>query len=115
MHARLTSISIFLALGWGLLASRSEAESTLFYVSRLGSDQWSGTLPEPNAAKTDGPLASLTAARNAVRGLKKQGVLTRPIDVCIHGGTYDLENGLLLTAEDSGSEACPITYRASGA
>jgi len=30
-----------------------------FFVSPKGSDRWSGTLPEPNAAGTDGPLARL--------------------------------------------------------
>ncbi len=32
-----------------------------FYVSPGGSDDWSGTQPDPNAERTDGPFASLAA------------------------------------------------------
>ena len=71
-----------------------------------------GELAEPNAAGTDGPLATLAAARDAVRRLKSQGPLKRPVEVCLRGGTYYLHHGLVLTAEDSGTEACPVTYRA---
>jgi len=41
-----------------------------FFVSPKGSDRWSGTLPEPNAAGTDGPLATLEHARDVIRELK---------------------------------------------
>ena len=37
------------------------------YVATDGNDAWSGTLAAPNAEKTDGPLATLKRARNAVR------------------------------------------------
>ena len=38
-----------------------------FYVATDGNDAWSGTLASPNAAKTDGPFATLQRARDAVR------------------------------------------------
>ena len=38
-----------------------------FYVAPNGNDQWSGTLPAPNAGSTDGPFASLAGAQSAVR------------------------------------------------
>lgn len=41
-----------------------------FYVSPNGNDTWSGTLPEANTTKTDGPFATFEAARDAVRRLK---------------------------------------------
>ena len=44
--------------------STSKEQQALFYVSTQGNDTWSGTLPEPNAAKTDGPLATLHHARD---------------------------------------------------
>ena len=47
----------------------------VFYVSTLGNDQWSGRLPAPAANRQDGPLATLTAARNAIRRLKSQNNL----------------------------------------
>ena len=41
-----------------------------FYVATNGNDAWSGTLAEPNAARTDGPFATLERDRDAVRPLK---------------------------------------------
>ena len=89
-----------------------------FYVSPAGNDTWSGKLPEPNAQKTDGPLATLTAARNRLRTLTKppmyynaawtpQGV-PGPITVHLRGGRYFLPEPLVLKPEDS----LPVTYAA---
>ena len=57
-----------------------------FYVSSDGNDSWSGTLPAPNTANTDGPFATLTTARDAVRTLKNRGY-TSDIRVLIRRGT----------------------------
>ena len=38
------------------------AEPPTWHVAPDGNDKWSGTLAKPNAAKTDGPLATLAAA-----------------------------------------------------
>src|SRR5215210_8100915 len=38
-----------------------------FYISPGGDDAWSGRLSEPNAARTDGPFASLERAKAEVR------------------------------------------------
>ena len=54
------------------MAGDSHAHPTdeaMFYVAGDGSDEWSGTLPAPNAACTDGPFATLVRARDAVRQL----------------------------------------------
>ena len=59
-----------LAVAAMLLAAGQALGEQTFYVSTAGNDAWSGTLSAPNAAKTDGPLASLRAARDAVRKLK---------------------------------------------
>ena len=40
------------------------AQKPLCYVSPAGNDQWSGKLPAPNAAKTDGPLATIATAQS---------------------------------------------------
>ena len=37
------------------------------FIDPQGNDTWSGTFPLPNAAGTDGPLASLTGARDVLR------------------------------------------------
>ncbi len=92
------------------------AEPTLgvFYVAPNGNDAWSGAIPAPNRTKTDGPFATLARARNAVRALKRKqgGALKQPATVFLRGGTYFLSEPFVLTPEDSGTAACPVTYAA---
>ncbi len=82
------------------------------YVSPQGNDEWSGRLSAPTANRTDGPLATLHAARDAIRQLKEKGQFTEPVVVFLRGGTYYLSESLVLTQQDSGTADCPITYRA---
>ncbi|NOR33981.1 MAG: hypothetical protein GQ579_04800, partial [Bacteroidales bacterium] len=92
-----------------------------FYVAPGGNDNWSGTLAEANAAKTDGPFASINRAQMAVRALKEE-VYTpkgdpvetrwigsphpfgkgRDILVYIREGYYTLEEALVFGPEDGG-------------
>lgn len=84
-----------------------------FYVATAGNDHWSGTLPAPNAAQTDGPFASLVRARDAIRQWKRQpGGLDGPVRVQIRGGTYYLAETLTFSPEDSGTDQQPIVYEA---
>jgi len=83
-----------------------------FYVAPNGNDGWSGTLPESNAVKTDGPFGSLQRARNAVRELKQKGLPEAGVTVLVRGGTYFLSEPLRFAPEDSGSETSPIVYAA---
>lgn len=97
----------------GCLLCRAQADAeTVFYVATGGNDTWSGSLPEPNATATDGPFASLGRARDAVRALKAERGLLGPVSVLVRGGVYPLTETLVLGPEDSGSEQCPVTYRA---
>jgi hypothetical protein len=98
----------------GLLAScvAHPVRAADFYVSRAGSDQWSGKLPEPNAVKSDGPFGSLERARDAVRALRAHGSPIQPITVAIRAGTYYLERPFVLTAADSGAPQSPTIYEA---
>ena len=83
------------------------------YVSPQGQDTWSGRLPEPNSDRTDGPLASLEAARDAIRRLRAQGPLpTGGVAVLLRGGTYYRDKTFELSAEDSGTAESPIVYQA---
>ena len=41
----------------------ADTKSADFYVATNGRDDWSGRVAEPNADLTDGPFATLTAAR----------------------------------------------------
>jgi len=87
-------------------------EGARIYVATDGRDAWSGRLPAPNAAKTDGPFATLHRARDAVRELKQRDRLEQPVTISVRAGTYYLREPLLLGPEDSGTEAYPITYAA---
>ncbi len=82
------------------------------HVAPDGRDSWSGRLAAPNSGGTDGPLASLRGARDAIRRLDKAKRLRGPITVEIAGGTYSAVEPLILTPEDSGTAEAPIIYRA---
>ena len=77
-----------------------------FFLSPQGKDQWSGRLPVPNAAGTDGPLATLSRARDLVRGLRHEARLSGPVTVHLRGGRYPIAAPLHFTPEDS----YPVTY-----
>jgi len=84
------------------------------HVATDGSDRFTGKLARPNAAKTDGPLATLTGARDAIRMLKKNTPLPAGgVTVTIGAGTYFLGATFLLDKQDSGTADAPIVYRAA--
>jgi len=96
-----------------LAAQAPGTEALALYVAPDGNDAWSGHVPEPNAAGADGPLATLTRARDAIRELRRApGGLPRPVEVRVRGGTYVLREPFVLTPEDSGTAECPVTYEA---
>lgn len=81
-----------------------------FYVSPAGNDGWSGTLPEPNAAGTDGPFATVSRARDAVRALKNG--LYRDVFVLIRGGEYRLQKPVVFRGCDGHHESYRVVYAA---
>ncbi len=93
---------------------RPSSEQVTFYVATNGNNAWSGTLEAPNAAKNDGPFASLARARDAIRQLKKENRFPKGgIGVVVRGGTYSIDQPLEFTTEDSGTKDAPISYRAA--
>jgi hypothetical protein len=88
------------------------AADPTFYVATSGNDHWSGTLASPNRAKTDGPFATIVRARDAIRELKAKGPLEGKVQVFVGRGAYFLTEPLVLSAADSGTELCQITYAA---
>ena len=82
-----------------------------FFVATDGDDSWSGTLSEKNADRTDGPFASLTRARDAVRELLRTGE-PRHISVLIRGGTYCLQKTVVFGLEDGARDGGNVTYAA---
>jgi len=103
-----------MVLFWALLNLGAEGTSAAsFHVTPDGNDRWSGTLARPNDTKTDGPLASLAGAREAVRKLKQEGRSAGPVRVMVADGAYAMEAPLQLTPEDSGTTEAPVTYEAA--
>ena len=100
-----------LMLTLAALASAGAAPLADFYVAPAGNDAWSGRLPAPNAARSDGPFATVARAQKAVRGLRAGGA-AKPVTVLLRGGTYRLTAPLAFTPEDSGSEGAPVLYAA---
>ncbi|MEY4687858.1 MAG: hypothetical protein RIR76_1881, partial [Verrucomicrobiota bacterium] len=96
---------LFTALLAGTMAAASAPPATL-YVSTAGDDRWSGTLAEPNPARSDGPFATVSRARDRVRELRPPAGAR----VLLRGGTYPLAAPLVFTAEDSGSAEAPRSY-----
>ncbi|MBQ7600175.1 MAG: S-layer homology domain-containing protein [Clostridia bacterium] len=70
------------------------------YVSPEGSDTPDGTRANP--------YGSLEAARDAVRAADRTGLTG--INVVLLPGQYVIGNAIELTAEDGGTEACPVRY-----
>ncbi len=97
----------------------SDKDGTLrIYISPAGKDGWSGLLPTPNAGKTDGPLKTLYGFKKLLRLMKagrnyhpdqrRMGeCLSGPLEVCMRGGIYAMNEPLVLGPEDS----WPITFR----
>lgn len=98
-------LAFFLPLG-------RELPAATFYVAPAGNDAWSGRLAEPNAQRSDGPLATLARARDAVRTLKAGGPLKEPVTVYLRGGVYRVEKAIEFTPEDSGAPRAGVTYAA---
>lgn len=99
------------ALLW--LSSAPPAAAGEWHVSKRGDDAWSGRSAEPNADRTDGPVATLERARDVVRAARRAG-LDEPVTVHVHAGRYELPRTLELSNEDSGTEEKPVVWRAFG-
>jgi hypothetical protein len=80
-----------------------------FYAAPDGDDAWSGRLPRPNAARSDGPFATLDRAQEAVRELARRQP-ARDIRVLIRAGAYYLPSGMTFGVEDSGAEGGSAVY-----
>ncbi|RYF39785.1 MAG: hypothetical protein EOO38_22805, partial [Cytophagaceae bacterium] len=109
-----TLSSLLLGLGLAIISIASQgAQATTLYVAPAGNDQWSGASERPNAARTNGPLASLQGARDAIRKLKAKGPLKEPVRVMVTQGNYPVSKPLILEPQDSGTAHSPISYEAA--
>ena len=62
-------------LALAMTAALAAAEDVVLHVAPDGRDDWSGRVARPAADGTDGPLATLAGARDAIRSLKAGGEL----------------------------------------
>lgn len=74
------------------------------YVATDGDDQ--------NDGSKEKPLASVNAAKEKIREMKKEGLFPKGYVVYIREGTYSITESIVLTQEDSGTAEAPVTYRA---
>jgi hypothetical protein len=87
------------------------ANDIIIYVSPSGNDKWSGAISAANREKSDGPIATLTEARNRIRKLKETSTsINKPITVYLRNGVYRLSETFELNWQDSGSPNAPIVY-----
>jgi len=101
------------ALLLGAMAMAAPGGATTLYMAPDGNDAWSGRMERPNAERTDGPVASLAGARDAIRRLKSAAPLAEPIRVIVAAGRYPMTEAVVFTPEDSGSASAPIAYEAA--
>lgn len=78
------------------------AQDIQLFVSPTGRDAWSGKLPAPNRAQSDGPLATLETAQRKTREILKATEGRKTVRVVLRGGRYQLQQPLVFGAEDSG-------------
>ncbi len=81
-----------------------------FYVAVDGDDSWTGRHSEPIPGGDDGPFATLSRARDAVRELRAREP-DRDLQVLIRGGTYRLRETLVFDLRDSSAKGT-TTYAA---
>jgi hypothetical protein len=85
------------------------------YVGVDGNDRWSGRLPASDAGRTDGPLATVLAARDRARQLRSTAAgAGDSVTVFVRGGVYHLAEPLVLEPQDSGTAESPVIYAAYG-
>ncbi len=94
---RLMTSRVFKAtLPLGALLSVSLFAAPDYYVSgQQGNDSWSGTLPSPNSAQTDGPFRTVARAQ---AGMQSSSIKTAHL----RAGSYSIASTLQLYAADSG-------------
>jgi len=85
--------------------AQTKPSTAELHVSPRGRDAHPGTAEQP--------FATLERARDEIRALEKKGGLPPGgVTVTLHGGLHELKRTFELSAEDSGTEAAPVVYRA---
>lgn len=104
---------VFLVTALTLVSDRLAAKPFTLHVAPDGHDAWSGRPARRTPNGQDGPLATLPAALQAARQARQAGLAAHGVTILLRGGTYELEQPLRLTPEDSGASAqAPLTLAA---
>lgn len=90
-------------------AAETAGRPFVLHVSPDGDDRWSGQRAEPDATRTDGPLATPQRARDVLRERRRGGGSPAVAEVRLRGGRYRMSEALVFTPEDSG----PTTWVAA--
>ncbi|HUX94893.1 MAG TPA: right-handed parallel beta-helix repeat-containing protein [Bacteroidales bacterium] len=97
---------LFLILFVYISGCNKESRGLKLYVSDSGNDSWSGRVGIANMDNTDGPFATVSAARNEIRSLKKEGKLSKgKILVEVQEGVYELDDIISFESEDGGKDS----------
>jgi len=97
-------ISSLVSFFAGLLFYSCSEQTVTVYVAPGHGERSLGT--------KNAPFASLAAAQEAVRSLRKERP-KGPVVVEIKSGVYELDAPWILTVEDGGSKDAPVVYRAA--
>ncbi len=73
----------------------------VFHLSPKGNDNWSGRRARPASSRRDGPWATLSGARDALRKLRSAGEIEGPVTVLIQDGVYEQKETVQFTPADS--------------
>ena len=107
----ITICTLFLVMA--MQTSWARPAIAVFYVAMNGRDTWSGKLPAPNKAGTDGPFATLTRAQQAARNAKSGTENFGCARVFVRGGAYPQTQSFTLAQEDNGqNSSLPTLYAA---
>jgi hypothetical protein len=95
--------------------STLSAEEAKIYVATNGNDAWTGAMDAPNAAKTDGPLATLDRAlQRSVELRQAQPDRQGPVTIAVRGGTYFIDKPIVVLPQHTGTEKSPLVIAAHG-
>ncbi|CAL1518991.1 right-handed parallel beta-helix repeat-containing protein [Chitinophaga sp. MM2321] len=89
-----------------LFTHAQQTPATVIYVSPDGNDAHAGTKSRP--------VATLAAALDRSRTLRKAHTLHTPLEIRISPGTYPLQAPLSLTEEDAGTAGSPLIFKGQG-
>jgi hypothetical protein len=77
--------------------------SQKIYLSPTGNDSNDGSVEKP--------LATLNAARDRARIIRKTGQHDQPVEIIALGGEYFMLQPLILNTQDAGSSSSPLVFR----